>query len=61
MGMEQQDQRLESHLQAARIPYATFGDAEAYPADGGHWTSNGHGEVARRMMELLAQAGIARQ
>ena len=60
VGLQMSDESLIRHLQAEKIPFTVFDDAERYrPEDGMHWTPAGNRLVAERMLELLRQHGIA--
>jgi hypothetical protein len=56
VGLQATDAELVRHLQASRIPFVTFDEAEIYPgALGGHWTPDGQKLVAERLFGLLAE------
>jgi hypothetical protein len=56
VGLQATDAELVRHLQAKRIPFATFDEAEIYPgALGGHWTPDGQKLVAERLFDLLTK------
>src|SRR5262249_47137455 len=38
VGLQRHEPKLEAHLQAQKIPYATFDEAKGYPIAGWHWT-----------------------
>jgi hypothetical protein len=59
VGLQRSDDKLIQHLQAGRIPFVTFNDAEAY-ADrfGAHWTPAGHKLVAERLLRLLSENNV---
>ena len=59
VGLQATDAELVAHLQAKRIPFVTFDDAEIYPgALGGHWTPDGQKLVAERLFGLLAENNV---
>jgi hypothetical protein len=59
VGLQATDAELVRHLQAKRIPFVSFDDAEIYPgALGGHWTPDGQKLVAERMFGLLAENNV---
>jgi hypothetical protein len=61
-GLQSSDARLIEHLQAERIAFVSFDEAEAYPSDyGAHWTPAGHRLVADRVQDLLARENIAKK
>jgi hypothetical protein len=60
VGLEYQDEKLQSFLQAQKIRYALFDGAQAYPADGNHWTPKGHALVADRLKALLLATGVVK-
>jgi lysophospholipase L1-like esterase len=59
VGLQTHERQLEAYLHARRIAFTRFDEAPIYPADGHHWTPEGHALVAERLMPLLASAGIA--
>jgi lysophospholipase L1-like esterase len=59
VGLQATDAELVRHLQARRIPFVTFDEAEIYPgALGGHWTPGGQKLVAERLFDLLAKNNV---
>lgn len=56
VGLQKTDPDLVRHLEAGHIPFVTLDGAAAYPGDGvgGHWTPEGHGLVAERVLGLLS-------
>jgi len=58
VGLQYHERQLEGYLRARGIPFTAFDEARIYPADGNHWTPEGHALVAHRLMPLLAAAGI---
>ena len=59
VGLQSNDDKLVQHLQAERIPFATFDGAEAYSnLFGAHWTPDGHKLVAARLLRLLSESNI---
>ena len=60
VGLQTTDAALALHLQAAHIPFVAFDGAAFYPgaASGRHWTPEGHGFVAARLLGLLSASGI---
>ena len=60
VGLEYRDEKLQSYLQAQKIRYALLEGAEAYLADGRHWTPKGHALVADRLKTLLLAAGVGK-
>jgi GDSL-like Lipase/Acylhydrolase family/Protein of unknown function (DUF3772) len=58
VGLQRHEARLEAHLQAQKIPYATFDEAKAYPIAGWHWTPEGNALVAKRYLALFAEVGL---
>jgi lysophospholipase L1-like esterase len=58
VGLQYHEAQLEAYLRARGIPFTAFDEARVYPADGNHWTPEGHALVAHRLMPLLAAAGI---
>jgi lysophospholipase L1-like esterase len=58
VGLQYHEPQIEAFLHARGIPFAAFDGAEIYQDDGNHWTPRGHALVARRLMPLLAAAGI---
>jgi hypothetical protein len=58
VGLQRHEPRLETYLQAQKIPYTTFDDAPAYPTAGWHWTPAGNALVAKKYRALFAEIGI---
>jgi hypothetical protein len=59
VGLQRSDDKLIQHLQAERIPFVTFNDAEAYSDRfGAHWTPAGHKLVAERLLRLLSENNV---
>jgi lysophospholipase L1-like esterase len=58
VGMERTEARLAAYLAAQHIPYTAFDGAEAYPADGAHWTPAGHRLVADRLRALFTTSNV---
>src|SRR5215471_16038809 len=58
VGLQRHEPRLETYLQAQKIPYATFDDAPGYPVAGWHWTPEGNAVVAKKYLALFAEIGI---
>jgi hypothetical protein len=58
VGLQRHEPRLETYLQAQKIPYTTFDDAPAYPIAGWHWTPEGNALVAKKYLALFAEIGI---
>jgi hypothetical protein len=58
VGLQFHEPQIEAMLRARGIPFTAFDDAPTYPANGNHWTPEGHEIVARRLMPLLTAAGI---
>src|SRR6266446_7809871 len=58
VGLQRHEPRLETYLQAQKIPYTTFEDAPGYPVAGWHWTPEGNAVVAKKYLALFAQIGI---
>ena len=59
VGLQRSDDKLIQHLQAGRIPFVTFNDAEAYSDRfGAHWTPAGHKLVAERLLRLLSENNV---
>jgi hypothetical protein len=60
VGLQYRDPDLIRDLQANRIPFVTFDGATFYPGDGtgGHWTPDGHRQVAERVLGLLSANNI---
>jgi hypothetical protein len=59
VGLQLSDDKLIQNLQAERIPFVTFNDAEAYSDRfGAHWTPAGHKLVAERVLRLLSENNI---
>jgi hypothetical protein len=59
VGLQRSDDKLVQHLQAERIPFVTFNDAEAYSDRfGAHWTPAGHKLVAERLLRLLSENNV---
>ena len=60
VGLQSSDEKLVRHLQAEKIPFAAFDEAEAYSnLFGAHWTPAGHRLVAERLLRLLSENHIA--
>ena len=59
VGLQRHEPRLETYLQAQKIPYATFEDAPGYPVAGWHWTPEGNAVVAKTYLALFAEIGIS--
>jgi len=61
VGLQRSDDKLIQHLQAQRIPFVTFNDAEANSDRfGAHWTPAGHKLVAERLLRLLSENNVIR-
>jgi hypothetical protein len=61
VGLQHRDDKLIQYLQAERIPFVTFDEAEAYSnLYGAHWTPRGHSLVAERLLALLSENNIVR-
>ena len=58
MGLQRPEPQLEAFMQGRGIPYTTFERVPYYPADGHHWTPEGHKIIAGRLTTLLEQAGV---
>jgi len=58
VGLERHEPRLETYLQAQKIPYTTFDDAPGYPVAGWHWTPEGNAVVAKKYQALFAEIGV---
>jgi lysophospholipase L1-like esterase len=58
VGLQYHEPQIEAFLRARGIPFAAFDGAPTYQDDGNHWTPEGHALVARRLMPLLAAAGV---
>ncbi len=58
VGLQYQDAKLQSFLQAQAIPYTSFDGAESYGAQGNHWTPKGHALVADRLKAFLSASGV---
>jgi hypothetical protein len=59
VGLQRSDDELIQHLQAERIPFVAFNDAEAYSDRfGAPWTPAGHKLVAERLLRLLAENNV---
>jgi GDSL-like Lipase/Acylhydrolase family len=58
VGLQRHEPRLETYLQAQKIPYTTFDDAPGYPVAGWHWTPEGNAVVAKKYLALFAESGI---
>src|SRR5215475_7453884 len=58
VGLQRHEPRLETYLQAQKIPYTTFDDAPGYPVAGWHWTPEGNAVVAKKYLALFAENGI---
>jgi len=59
VGLQRHEPRLETYLQAQKIPYVTFEDAPGYPVAGWHWTPEGNAVVAKKYLALFAEIGIS--
>src|SRR5499427_1347921 len=59
VGLQRHEPRLETYLQAQKIPYVTFDDAPGYPVAGWHWTPEGNAVVAKTYLALFAELGIS--
>ena len=59
VGLQRHEPRLETYLQAQKIPYVTFEDAPGYPVAGWHWTPEGNAVVAKTYLALFAEIGIS--
>ena len=61
VGLQRSDDKLIQYLQAERIPFVTFNEAETYShLYGAHWTPRGHSLVAERLLKLLSENNIVR-
>jgi hypothetical protein len=58
VGLQRHEPRLETYLQAQKIPYTTFDDAPGYPVAGWHWTPEGNAVVAKKYLALFAEIGV---
>jgi hypothetical protein len=58
VGLQRHEPRLETYLQAQKIPYTSFDEAPAYPTAGWHWTPEGNVLVAKKYLALFAEIGI---
>jgi hypothetical protein len=58
VGLQRHEPRLETYLQAQKIPYTTFDDAPGYPVAGWHWTPEGNAVVAKKYLALFGEIGI---
>jgi GDSL-like Lipase/Acylhydrolase family len=58
IGLQRHEPRLETYLQAEKIPYTTFDEVPAYPIAGWHWTPEGNALVAKKYLALFADIGI---
>jgi hypothetical protein len=58
VGLQRHEPRLETYLQAQKIPYTTFDDAPGYPVAGWHWTPEGNAVVAKKYQALFAEIGV---
>src|SRR5215831_2158849 len=58
VGLQRHEPRLETYLQAQKIPYTTFDEAPGYPVAGWHWTPEGNAVVAKKYLALFAAIGI---
>src|SRR6266446_8375026 len=58
VGLQRHEPRLETYLQAQKIPYTTFDDAPGYPVAGWHWTPEGNAVVAKKYLALFTEIGI---
>jgi len=59
VGLQYREAPLEAFLRTRGIPFTSFDDAPSYPSDGFHWTPEGHAVVAKRLLPLLAAAGVS--
>jgi hypothetical protein len=59
VGLQRHEPRLETYLQAEKIPYTTFEDAPGYPVAGWHWTPEGNAIVAKKYLALFTEMGIS--
>src|SRR6516165_3828171 len=59
VGLQRHEPRLETYLQAQKIPYVTFEDAPGYPVAGWHWTPEGNAAVAKKYLALFAEIDIS--
>ena len=59
VGLQRHEPRLETYLQAQKIPYTTFEDAPGYPVAGWHWTPEGNAIVAKKYLALFTEMGIS--
>ena len=61
VGLQSSDEKLVEHLQAERVPFVAFDGAESYShLYGAHWTPDGHGLVAERLLRRLSENNITR-
>ena len=58
VGLQRHEPRLETYLQAQKIPYTTFDEAPGYPVAGWHWTPEGNAVVAKKYLALFAEIGV---
>src|SRR5262249_26110831 len=58
VGLQRHEPRLETYLQAQKIPYTAFDEAPAYPVAGSHWTPEGNAVVAKKYLALFGEIGI---
>jgi hypothetical protein len=58
VGLQYQDAKLQSFLQAQAITYTSFDDAPSYGVQGNHWTPKGHALVADRIKAMLTESGV---
>jgi hypothetical protein len=58
VGRQKRDARYEAFFRAQGIPFATFENADAYPAHGNHGTPKGNAQAAERLMTLLGENEI---
>jgi hypothetical protein len=58
VGLQRHEPRLEAHLRARGIPYASFDGAPFYVAAGEHWTPEGNAQVARQYLALFTEIGM---
>jgi hypothetical protein len=60
VGLQYADAKLQSFLQAQKIPYTSFDGADSYVVQGNHWTAKGHALVADRLAALLSSTGVVK-
>ena len=58
VGLQRRDPRYDDFFAQQGIPFVAFGEAEAYPTHGNHWTPNGNALVANRLMKFLSENGL---